>query len=388
MLETLAVSNYRSLRDLVVPLERLNVVTGPNGSGKSNVYRALRLLADTAQGSVIQSLAREGGLGSTLWAGPEGFAHSVRSGDHPVQGTTRKNPVSLQLGFASTEYSFAIDLGIPSFDRTSSFNGDPEIKRECVWTGNTQRPGALFADRKGPSVRIRGDDTGWVPVITGLAPFDSMMTHSADPRDAPELLLLREQIRGWRFYDHFRTDVHAPARMPQVGTRTPVLSNDGADLAAAILTIREIGDPMALDSAIEDAFPGGRVAAASSNDRLEIEMQQYGLLRPLKVSELSDGTLRYLLWVAALLSPRPPDLLVLNEPETSLHPDLLEPLARLIAQMAARTQVIVVSHSGPLVAALSVESDCQRIELQKDLGETSIAGLDRYSSPAWQWPKR
>ena len=56
-------------------------------------------------------------------------------------------------------------------------------------------------------------------------------------------------------------------------------------------------------------------------------MQQHGLLRPLKAAELSDGTLRYLLWIAALLTPRPPGLLVLNEPETSLHPDLLPALA-------------------------------------------------------------
>ena len=61
-------------------------------------------------------------------------------------------------------------------------------------------------------------------------------------------------------------------------------------------------------------------------------MSQPGLLRPLKAAELSDGTLRYLLWIAALLSPRPPELLVLNEPETSLHPDLLPALARLIAR--------------------------------------------------------
>lgn len=71
MLNTLAVSGYRSLRDFVVPLDRLNLVTGPNGSGKSNLYRALRLLAETAQGHVIPSLARGGGLQSTLWAGPE-----------------------------------------------------------------------------------------------------------------------------------------------------------------------------------------------------------------------------------------------------------------------------------------------------------------------------
>src|SRR5215467_10453004 len=113
MLSLLAISNYRSLRKLIVPLHRLNVVTGANGSGKSNLYRALRLLADTAQGRVVPSLAREGGLQSTLWAGPESISRSVRLGDHPVQGTPRKNVVSLRLGFASDEFGYLIDLGLP-----------------------------------------------------------------------------------------------------------------------------------------------------------------------------------------------------------------------------------------------------------------------------------
>src|SRR5436189_2989535 len=90
MLNILAVSGYRSLRDLVMPLDRLNLVTGPNGSGKSNLYRALRLLAETAQGRVIPSLAREGGLQSTLWAGPETFSRAVLRGDQPVQGETAR----------------------------------------------------------------------------------------------------------------------------------------------------------------------------------------------------------------------------------------------------------------------------------------------------------
>lgn len=82
MLCSLAVSSYRSLREIVIPLKRLNLVTGPNGSGKSNLYRALRLLAETAQGRVIPSLAREGGLQSTLWAGPETLSRSVLRGEH------------------------------------------------------------------------------------------------------------------------------------------------------------------------------------------------------------------------------------------------------------------------------------------------------------------
>ncbi|HEV2495180.1 MAG TPA: AAA family ATPase, partial [Terriglobia bacterium] len=134
MLTTLAVSNYRSLRNLVLPIQRLNVITGPNGSGKSNVYRALRLLADTARGRVISSLAREGGLQSTLWAGPEATSRAVRRGEHPVQGTVRQKPVNLRLGFASEDFGYLIDLGLPP-PGTSAFGLDPEIKRECIWHG-------------------------------------------------------------------------------------------------------------------------------------------------------------------------------------------------------------------------------------------------------------
>lgn len=181
MLNTLAVSNYRSLRDLVFPLQRLNVLTGANGSGKSNVYRALRLLADTAQGRVIPSLAREGGLPSTLWAGPESIGRAVKRGDYPVQGTVRKHSVSLRLGFAGEQFGYAIDLGLPTPDSTSAFGLDPQIKRECIWSGPVLRPAALLVERRGPLARTRAQDGEWSTLTQHLATFDSMMAQLADP---------------------------------------------------------------------------------------------------------------------------------------------------------------------------------------------------------------
>ena len=386
MISTLAIYNYRSLRDFVMPLSALNVITGANGSGKSNVYRALRLLADIAQGRIIPSLAREGGLQSTLWAGPEGFARSVKSGEHPVQGTLRKEPVSLRLGFSGDEFGYAMDLGLPTTS-SPSFSLDPEIKRECIWAGEVLRPAALLVERRGPLVRSRADKE-WIQLTQGLAGFDSMMTHCADPRSSPEMLMLREQMRGWRFYDQFRADLEAPARQPQIGTHTPVLANDGADLAAALQTSVEIGDAQALADSVGDAFPGASVSVSHHDGRFEVEMRQHGLLRPLKAAELSDGTLRYLLWIAALLTPRPPQLLVLNEPETSLHPELLPALGRLIGRAAEHSQIIVVSHAARLIAALEERPDCNSMMLEKNLGETGIAGADRLDRPRWQWPSR
>jgi predicted ATPase len=383
MIRKIAIAGYRSLRDVRLALGTLNVVTGANGSGKSSLYRALRLLADVAQGRIIQSLAAEGGLSSTLWAGPESFARSVKKGQHPVQGTVRKASISLKLGFSADDYGYAIDLGLPQAG--SAFSRDPEIKVESQWTGETLGRSNMFAARNGPSVRIRGDAGDWRQVFQYLAAFDSMMTHCADPRDALELLVLRERMRDWRFYDHFRTDREALPRRPQVGTYTPVLASDGADLAAAVQTIREIGNDVALGAAIADAFPGAGIEIVNTEGYFELEMHQHGLLRALKAAELSDGTLRYLLLIAALLSPRPPSLMILNEPETSLHPDLLPPLARLIAQASQRSQVVVVSHAVALVSALQAVPEARQIVLEKQLGETLVADDER---PAWTWPTR
>src|SRR5262249_28180256 len=145
MLKVVAISNYRSLRKLLVPLHGLNLVTGPNGSGKSNFYRALRLLADTAQGRVMPSLARERGLQSTLWAGPESIAPSVRREEFAVEGTVRQKRVNLRMGFASDDLGYLIDLGLP-IPSDSAFSLDPEIKRECIWHGSVLRPSTLLVD--------------------------------------------------------------------------------------------------------------------------------------------------------------------------------------------------------------------------------------------------
>lgn len=393
MLTTLAVENYRSLRYLVLPLGQLTVITGANGSGKSNLYRALRLLADCSRNGAVAALAREGGLPSTLWAGPDIVGRAVRAGEQPVQGTVRRGSVALRLGFAGTEYGYAVDLGFPIAVPRSKFTLDPEIKRESVWTGPILRAATVIADRHNTVLRARALDRTWFTVPHQLQPFDSMLSEYSDPDRVPELLSIRDQIRSWRFYDSFRTDAEAPARAVHIGTRTPVLGHDGSDLAAALQTIREIGQDPDLDQAITNAFPGSRIEIVDEAGRFAVRLHQHGLLRPLDVAELSDGTLRYLLWVAALLSPRPPPLLVLNEPETRLHPDLIAPLAELVCAAATKTQVVAVSHSRAFIDSVAHRAgasrvDAQTVELTKDFGRTQIVGQAPLEQPPWRWPSR
>ncbi len=352
MIRTVAVQGYRSLRELVLPLGQLSVITGANGSGKSSVYHSLRLLADVAQNAVVASLAREGGLPSTFWAGP---------GRRPLREVSARGRMLSRVSqsgtsLASSSASAATPRGTAStWAILPTASGDdvrtgPACKRECIWHGPVYRKASALVDRRNNYVWLATTrDEEPVFLTQHLADTDSMLASVADPQRAPEMLA----VRGWRFYDQFRTDSESPARSSQIGTWTPVLHHDGSNLAAALQTIMEIRSDKALATTLQDAFPGSRLYVEDRNGRFDVQLQQHGLLRPLSAAELSDGMLRYLLWTAALLTPRPPELMVLNEPETSLHPDLLPALARLILAAAAHTQIIVVSHAQKLIEILT-----------------------------------
>lgn len=383
MLTTFAVGGYRSLVDVIVPLGQLTVISGANGTGKSNLYRALRLLASAGEGRIVGAIAREGGLESALWAGPE-----VPGG----QGGPRSRPVSLRLGYSSDEYGYLTDLGLPQVDPARSFfTRDPEVKREQVFVGPFARPASVLVDRTRAAVRVR-ENTGWRALPQMLGPGQSVLLDLEDATALPDTLRVRHRMAQWRFYDHFRTDPDAPSRAPQVGTRTRWLSGNGADLAAVWATAIESAQDRELNGAVADAFPGSRVSIDASGGVFRLLLEQPGLLRPMTTAELSDGTLRYLLLCAALLPTDPPPLIVVNEPEASLHESLIPALGQLIATAARRTQVIVVTHSRVLHRSLAEagigSGEHSSIELASDGTGTQVAGQGILDVPRWEWPKR
>lgn len=386
MITALAARGYRSLHELVVPVGPLTVISGPNGAGKSNLYRAIRLLAHAAWGDLGRALAREGGMDAVRWAGPRVLSERMKRGEGDVEGQIPgRSVVRVQLGFASDHLGYAVDLGLPPPELTR-FGRDPHLKSEVIFAGSKPVGKAVLVERKGPLASARSG-RALEPIAHRLPPDESLLTEVLD-RAAPEVLDVRDQLRSWRFYDQLRTDVDAPARRPQVGTRTWALANDGADLAAALLTIEERGDAEALHAAVSDAFPGARLEILGEMEGLETGLFQQGLLRPLRAAELSEGTLRYLLLVAALMSPRPPGLLVLNEPEASLHVDLLPALARRIVEASRDTQIVVVTHAPGLLAELLSTDDVVHLPLVRELGATRVDGYGPVDGPPWHWPPR
>lgn len=354
----LDISGYRSVQKLSLPLGRVNVVVGPNGSGKTNLYRALHLLTAAASGQLARTLAEEGGMPSVLWAGPR----------------EPKRPVRLTVGVVMEDLAYELSCGLvpSSAPGETLFTLDPEVKEEHLWALEGRRRLVLM-ERKDKTAFLRDAEGHRVTFPTQLWGSESVMEQITEPQRFPVLSLAQRTLRAWRFYHHFRTDAEAPMRQPQVGVRTPVLAADGRDLAAALRTIQEIGDEEALERAIDEAFPGASLRVEAPDGRFSLFLRMPGLLRPLAAPELSDGTLRYLCLLAALLSPRPPPFLALNEPETSLHPDLLEPLARLIVRASEHSQVWVTTHAEALAKAIAKDSDCEPVHLEKRGGATELA---------------
>jgi len=375
-LREIHVSGYRSIRELRLKLQQINVLTGPNASGKSNLYNSVFLLAKAAAGGLAQVIAEEGGMPSVLWAG----ARKSRS-----LGSTMLEPARMTLGIRTDTFNYDLICGLPRLQGPmpagqfhSAFHLDPEVKEEHVWMAAASGLRVTFFKRDSKGVWILDSNERLTDYSGELVSTESVLSHLREPHLYPELSALRAEMNGWRFYHHFRTDSDSPLRYPQVGVRTPVLSHDGRDLAAALQTINEIGPSADLHEAIRQAFPGASLEIEHDEESgmFAVMMRMPGLRRPLRARELSDGTLRYLCLLAALLSPRPPALLALNEPETSLHPDLLEPLARQMANLARNSQLWVATHSEKLAELVEKHSGEAPVRLQLVGGETQVVGQE------------
>jgi|SRR5579862_1417638 len=378
-IKEIAVAGYRSLRSIRFPVGQLTVFVGANGVGKTNLYRALQLIQAAAAGTLARELASEGGMESALWAGK-------RVGNKPVR-------MKLQVGLAADRdgqrsfdygvelgvaYSYEIEVGLRA-PTAAAFPLEPQIKEEMLIDRGGRRPMSLL-DRRGPRATAIDNEGRKHIVEPSLLPTETALGSLQDPGRFGDVDMIRRTMLDWRFYHDFRTDRLSPLRQPCLAVTTPTLASDGCDLAAVFASLAHIReDTTELDRAIDDAFPGAQLVVPPPE-----RTASFGLIMPdypkrvFDAAELSDGTLRYLALAGALLGYRLPSFIALNEPETSLHPDLLEPLARTIVRAAQRTQIWVVTHSERLAAAFATGSEVKPRTVIKRDGATWIEGLKLY----------
>ena len=367
-LTSITIENYRSVRGLTLPVEQLSLFIGANGVGKTNLYKALALLQCAAHGTLTRAIAEEGGIESVLWAGPR------RPG----------KPVRLVLKAHFDEMTYGVEVGLPhSYEieiglrqpAEAAFTTEPLVKEERLIVRHGRRD-VVMMERKGPLVTLRNDDGEREMHKEAVLPSETALWAFRDGARYPELEAVRREMSEWRLYHDFRTDAGSLIRQPCHAIATPTLSADGRDLAAVLATLFVIRQDTAdLADAIDDAFPGAVLHAGASGGMCGLSLQFADMPRAFGAHELSDGTLKYLCLLGTLMGYRLPSLVALNEPEASLHPSLLPPLARLIAKAAQRTRLWIVTHSGVLADALCEETGKRARRVVKEGGATDIEGL-------------
>lgn len=324
------------------------------------MFRAVALLQAAARGDLSRELALEGGLSSALWAGP-----------------TKKGPVRVTFAISLEDLRYELTLGAPRCT-DAALEMDAVVKEEKIFHTGRRGKAAEMLSRKGPFATGRDDQGGVLEVSRDLWLFETALSRLSDPRATPEAARLKALLADVAVYDGFRVDAASPLRAPQPRVATPTVAADGRDWAAALYTRIALGDGFEdfdrspAVRAIDAAFPGARPSFFEEGFSVEGGITAPEFDRPFRARELSEGTLRFLALVATLTALRPPGAILLNEPEASLNPRLIPPLASLIAEAADRSQVLVATHDHMLADQLDVEHGARRLRLAKEDGETVL----------------
>jgi len=365
LLRSMSAENYRSLRAIRMDLGRVNLFVGENGAGKSNLYRSLQLVQAAVRGTFAHEIAAEGGMASALWTGK-------RRPNEPVR-------IRLEAELMDEEraitFRYRIEAGLRP-PAAAGFAFEPQVKAEELTIETGRRPVTVMK-RAGPGISVRSESGRMAEHPEQALTSETAIALIGDAGHYPEVGTFRRAVSQWRFFHGFRSDRDSALRQPCLAVTAPLLDEDGANMAAVFATLAITRqDTVDLDRAVAEAFGGARLTIPEPE-----EFASYGLVFPqfpkrvFQPRELSDGQIRFLALAAALLSYRTPPLIALNEPEASLHPDMLPPLAGMIARAAGTSQLWIVTHSERLAREIEARCGVRAKRVIRNDGATWIEGM-------------
>jgi predicted ATPase len=115
---------------------------------------------------------------------------------------------------------------------------------------------------------------------------------------------------------------------------------------------------------------------------VRLEWRQQGSSFPFQPWQFSDGTIRFICLATALLQPKPPSTVVIDEPELGLHPYALEVLAQLLKETAQATQLVISTQSAPLLNQFEPE---EVVVVERVEGASHFRRLE--AEPLAEWLK-
>ena len=342
-LRRLVLKRFRSLQSAAVEFDNPTFLVGQNGAGKSNIVDALALLAEAMTSPLSAVLEKRGGV--------EAVGH---------RRTSRERVADVGL---RVELAGLADAGEATyaFELLCTRGYDYRVRRElCRCT--TQDGTTSWFDRHGNDFRS-SIETGPIVASNALA----LPLVAGDERFAPVAQFL-SNIQPYRIDPSTLREMQDP----DAGVR---LHSNGSN-AASIL--RQLGPDARqhVQEFLQTVVPGEiEVTPLRVLNKLSLKFVQQGeQSRRLTLGphSMSDGTLRTLGLLAAVFQPNPPSVLIVKEPEATIHPGALGTILDVLRLAARSTQTIITTHSPDILEAPWIEDDHLRI-VSWEGGATRVA---------------
>ncbi|MEV6151090.1 AAA family ATPase [Nonomuraea sp. NPDC052129] len=358
-LSELRVENFRSLRQITMPLGPVNVLVGPNGAGKTNVLKVFEFLADIVRTDLEPVLAARGGFEELVFRG------GADRPDHLLIGI--KGAWSSSLAGAPDEYVLKI-TNAPLAREEVFRSADVQHRLRTITVEGTRAKAQLRTLGQGgfesrsewPPLGVgtadrKSDEVGIQPLSSGL----STLPRLAEKKFSMAPTLVADMLRAFRVFDVDVSKASMPSRVHR-GGQEPIADN-AANLAAFLLALR---------NSDEDAWSRLQADAVEALPQVEsldfdypsggahsvvVVLRERGLREPTSLLDASYGTIRLLGLLAMLYDPAPPALTCVEEIDHGLHPQALELLVERVREASEKTQFIIATHSPALADRLKPE---------------------------------
>jgi predicted ATPase len=353
MIKRVKITNVYSFGETVIELHpESNILIGVNGSGKSNFLKIIRLLKEGVAGTGLRNhfLNALGGFDNIYFKGG-------------VEGS--------QNGMA-IEYTFD---GLALSDADYSFGEDVIYSIQLKRSASTQNFYVIesLSSENGDVYLAFNNGEGFLNEITkervvvqqnrikyaGFDPQELVLREVSDPDRYKAITAIKKAIRDVVVYDYFDTTPKSNIRRPMLPTSEKRLIADGTNLPQILNTIkinhkqqyRKIADML---NEVNANFTGFDFNFIGGN--IELMLEEKGLNSSIHVSNISDGTLRYLCLLSILYNPDRGRFVCIDEPEVGLHPDMIANIANAIKEASESSTIVISTHSDSLLNHFEVEN--------------------------------
>ncbi|MBI3372695.1 MAG: AAA family ATPase [Betaproteobacteria bacterium] len=366
-----------------IPLTGLNVLIGPNGSGKSNLIEAIDLLHAAPTG-LANAIRLGGGAEEWLWKGKNGAATATI--DAVISTPSRRMPdLRYKLEFQAVGQGFAIVRELIE-DAKPNLATLLATRGEVVAHYRMEGGKYSIQKRKSKGHVARDVESQSTLRANGAAAFrldESILFQRKEPEIYPELTWLGERFSRIQIARDYTAGRAAQWRKAQPANQpTDALLPDSSNLALVLNELEHSDAWPEFNRLMQRFLPRyKRCSVKVFAGGVQLYMHEEGLKNPVPAARLSDGTVRFIMLLALLLSPNPPPLICIDEPELGLHPDALSLLANLLVESSARIQIIVTTHSDALVSALTEYAES--VLVCEYIGRTVIRRLEAAKLKHW-----